>query len=454
MYEQLPLHFISRAIFQETMTKKQLARQSLKVAIRQLIANLTWRRFSFNRSYTAPVAQLEGLSGKKRWQRIRVLSETRNVGARLTVVCIHLEGVIYTSLLLLLWMLIPVEVDVVAWFNKEQLLAALGTNILYFIGVAVIAPFYVVSGFLLYLNRRTHLEGWDIELAFKRIRDRLTMRQSAAVAASLLLTFAVCTGSALYSHQVNADESESGEMIAPSSSQSVADSSGDKASGTSSDRLVSKENAAKIIQEVLAHEDFGKKEKKKTWRIKERFVNDEPKSNSDVNLGFMASLIRLLADIGYFLMWAGLAALIIFVVYQFPRWKAALDLGSSGMRKKPEPKPEVMFGLEVTEESLPDNIPEEAWKLFLEQNPRQALSLLYRGSLSVLINEFGLILRDSDTEGECAEKVTQHHSRVSEFFNRLTNTWIYMAYGHLNPSENDMQYLCNHWQTYFREPVQ
>src|SRR5690606_23002780 len=47
------------------------------------------------------------------------------------------------------------------------------TNLLYALVLVVWEPIYVASGFSLYLNRRTILEGWDIELAFRRLRTRL-----------------------------------------------------------------------------------------------------------------------------------------------------------------------------------------------------------------------------------------------------------------------------------------
>ena len=40
--------------------------------------------------------------------------------------------------------------------------------------ICVVEPLYVAGGFGLYLNRRTELEAWDIEIAFRRIdRQRL-----------------------------------------------------------------------------------------------------------------------------------------------------------------------------------------------------------------------------------------------------------------------------------------
>ncbi len=39
------------------------------------------------------------------------------------------------------------------------------------IALSIIEPLYVAAGFTLYLNRRTHLEAWDIELAFRSIAN-------------------------------------------------------------------------------------------------------------------------------------------------------------------------------------------------------------------------------------------------------------------------------------------
>ena len=38
--------------------------------------------------------------------------------------------------------------------------------------MAIIEPFYVAGGFALYLNRRTALEGWDLEVALRRMGER------------------------------------------------------------------------------------------------------------------------------------------------------------------------------------------------------------------------------------------------------------------------------------------
>jgi hypothetical protein len=427
LYEQIQLYFISRAIFREAPDSKTLVRELPRHAMRQVIANLTWRRFNINRSFNAPVAQLEGLKGKQRRQRLQVLSGSSNIGGWLTVVCIHFEAILYMSLIMLVWMLVPFEIDFTQWINEHETLVTWGVYFAYFAGVAVIAPFYVVGGFSLYINRRTHLEGWDIELAFKRIQERRGKRQNGSIAALLLLAITMTTVGSLFNNDVIAAEPvDTGEQT-----------------------LVKPDEARDIINEVLSANDFGEKKQVTTWKLKDTFKAEQD-TPDDTNVSALVHLFNFIANIGYYLVWALVGLLVVWVIYQFPKWKNALQFGADNGDARQTLKPQSVFGLEISEASLPDNIAEQAWQLFTANQPRQALSLLYRGSLNVLINRYGIIVKDSDTEGECARQVAQHQSQLADFFSALTRAWIHMAYGHQAPSTDAMKQLCDQWDSHFK----
>jgi hypothetical protein len=431
LYEQLPLFFISRALFNEVPDNKQLIKELPRRMARQLIANLTWRRFTMNRSYSAPIAQLEGLKGKPRRQRLQALSEKRNAGSWLTIVCLHFEAILYLSLIFLVWMLVPFDVDFIQWINNHENTASWGINAAYFAGVAVIAPFYVVSGFILYLNRRTHLEGWDIELTFKRIRERLGTSKPQTFAASLVLAVIIAVagpGGINSAAAAAADSTDSGVSL--------------------SDNLVTPEQAEEVIDRVLANKDFGEKKKVTTWKLKDSFGFDaEPADNTGISP--LAQLFNVIANVSYYLVWIFIALVAIWVIYQFPRWKNALHFSGSGSSRQRGAAQQMVFGLDVAQETLPDNITEDALRLFAAGRPRPALSLLYRASLSRLINHYGIVVKDSDTEGECARQVERHQAQLAEFFSALTRAWIYMAYGHKPPSSDNMKQLCEHWNRHF-----
>jgi len=75
--------------------------------------------------------------------------------------------------------------------------------------ITMMEPFYVSAGFALYVNSRTLTEGWDIELAFKRLGSRLSELKSGAGSKSgAALLIAALLGMSL-SPQAKAEQSSS-----------------------------------------------------------------------------------------------------------------------------------------------------------------------------------------------------------------------------------------------------
>lgn len=194
-YERLPLYILSKALFGETPTLKQALREWPRLLKPQLLASLTWRRLSFSRSFLMPVVQLEGLDGSERQQRLQVLLQ-RNAGAAqwLTIIGVHLETALWIGLLVLFYLLLPQQIET-DWDWQSLILAADHewrwlehlTNVFYALVLVVWEPIYVACGFSLYLNRRTQLEAWDIELVFRRLRQRLSSSVLGVLLAVCLL---------------------------------------------------------------------------------------------------------------------------------------------------------------------------------------------------------------------------------------------------------------------------
>jgi hypothetical protein len=72
-------------------------------------------------------------------------------------------------------------------------MGTLGFNLACWLASVLIGPFFVGAGFGLYLNRRTQMEAWDVEIALRRLRDRLL---PAASTLALLLCLALPLASA------------------------------------------------------------------------------------------------------------------------------------------------------------------------------------------------------------------------------------------------------------------
>ena len=163
---------LSRAAFGQKTSPVDVWKAQGQVWWSQFLFTWTVRRLSPWRALTQPVYQLEGLSFWPSRSRVRQIRR-RNAGAAFMVMSAFslCEWGLTASLLSLLYWFAPTgqAPDVLgllageapAWFSLE--LAAI-----YAIVVIFLEPFYVASGFGMYLNRRAELEAWDIEQEFRR----------------------------------------------------------------------------------------------------------------------------------------------------------------------------------------------------------------------------------------------------------------------------------------------
>jgi hypothetical protein len=166
------LFVLSRAAFGQRTTIADLWQAQRHVWWSQLIGSLTLRRLSPWRSFTQPVYQLEGLTLGTRGKRIRQVRMGKTGAAALvTGAYSFIELMLSIALLSLAFWFAPTgyEPDLSQLFTGEgERQLELAFAIVYAIVIAVLEPFYVASGFAMYLNRRVELEAWDIEQEFRR----------------------------------------------------------------------------------------------------------------------------------------------------------------------------------------------------------------------------------------------------------------------------------------------
>lgn len=166
------LFVLSRALFGQDTTFKDLWQARSQVWWQQLPRTLTLRRLSPWRSFTQPIYQLEGQSGKALRQRSRqLLSFQRWDASLMHSVFATIEMVLNIGLIGILVWLAPNGggLGLFQWMaGSHDLLASVLGTLSYASVVFVLEPFYVAAGFAMYLNRRVELEAWDIEQAFRR----------------------------------------------------------------------------------------------------------------------------------------------------------------------------------------------------------------------------------------------------------------------------------------------
>ena len=166
------LFVLSPAAFGQRTSLGDLWRAQRHVWWEQLFLTLTWRRLSLWRSFTQPVYQLEGLRWGQLRKRVSQIRRRRTASALFMSWTYRLgESSLMFAIASLLYWFAPQgqEPDFFQLFSYEgNAGGALVIPIATAIATLFIEPFYVASGFAMYLSRRADLEAWDIEQEFRR----------------------------------------------------------------------------------------------------------------------------------------------------------------------------------------------------------------------------------------------------------------------------------------------
>lgn len=182
VYESMILFILSRGVFGEYLSTAEVFSNKKQWLKTGLLTTLFFWRLSPSRSFNMPVHLLEGLTGDKRKKRLDLLHRVPGAhSAGLTIIGVHFEYVIGMTLYVLIFFIAPEttvdSLELIIEDSSEQMLWVILGNIIYAITLFILEPFYVASGFMLYLNRRTQLEAWDVELDFKKLANKLEVQK-------------------------------------------------------------------------------------------------------------------------------------------------------------------------------------------------------------------------------------------------------------------------------------
>ena len=387
LYDRVVLHVLSRAVFGEVPTWRQIWPQRGQWLGTGLAWALTFDRFDLARSFHLPVRQLEGQRGRAARERKTVLSRrTRKYAVWLTIVWVHFESIVLLSASGMADLLLPATADRTRGEDDGifgglfDFMDAVGMEdvLIYAATILVLEPFYVAAGFALYLNRRTLLEGWDIEVALRRIAERYAV-----------VLMALCTA-----------------LLAPPPVYAQ-----DK-------------NPKNEIAEVLKAKEFGYERDVERWFPKER---DKERQDKRDWSAFGYALARG-AEV---LMWIAAGVIIAYALW----W--AVRMLPRGRAPKPEPyrPPAALFGMDLAPEKLPPDVGAAAAALAREGKLREALGLPYRGALSELVHKRGVQLLPSHTEGEAVRMAGL------PYFGSLVEAWRLCAYARRMPPAAEVERL-------------
>lgn len=419
LFDRVILAVLSRSLFGEAPSVRAILGSPREWLVGTRLASaLTYRRFDLSRSFHLPVSQLERSPRKAARDRQRLLDrDAAGAAMWLTFLLLMVEIVLMLGAAFLVQVLVPVQVPLETIFQSifsqgnglfgEGALigAVLGT-----LAVSIVEPMYVAAGFTLYLQRRTMLEGWDIELRFRTLTDRIAAATPKLAAALAAMAF----GLAL--------------LATPPEARAQAP----------------RKDASEEIKRVLDGPEFGREETRKSYRyVGPRWEGstDEPKEK---DLTLLFRIMRFFAEAARYIAWAvGAIALAVALYYlaRYIRFRA----GGATARARPD----FLFGLDVRPESLPDDVAASAAALAREGRTREALSLLYRGALVRFLDQ-GLEFLRGDTEGDCQRKVDRVAPEATRtFFRRLVSAWQSLAYGHRAIEAESVVQLAGEWRERF-----
>jgi hypothetical protein len=423
LIDRFVLHVLSRSVFGDQPLLAQTLSAWRSILSPGLWSALTWQRpFDWFRSFMLPVAQLEKQRGKGASDRKRVLGQRlRGHALMLGFVCLLFELVVQVGLLSLLTI----------WFGSEASPAELFEpntwiwdqwnaiySIVYVLAVTFIEPFYVASGFSLYLNRRVVLEAWDIELALRRLAVRLQKTIVPVLCLLMMVGFVLSYSSVASAREQHANQMQK-EFIDEQQAKQA--------------RPV-QTRARQVAIDVLSQKKFGYYQNIEAWRLRKKEKKEEEKTP----VRAPSSVIWALSSAAQTLGWALLVLLVLVVIWGIARKWAPLQK---------EPKiaalPTVLFGLSIAPTSLPDDVGMTALDYVEAGRIRDALSLIYRGALSYLVHQKKIKVTAGATEGDVlrlAVKVLESASQV--YFSELINLWISVAYADRLPDAEQVRALC------------
>lgn len=448
LFDRITLYVISRGFFGSTPSTRETVRAVCDQWVsREVLWDLTIRRFSPFRTMVMPVRVLEGNRGSMVTSRVRSLldGEAQTHGLVLMGFAILFKGLMYLSLVALLLMVTPSEF-VEDWFMPAEFVffdAPLWLTGLVCIGgttlvTLAVEPFFGAGGFGIYIQRRIEREGWDLELRFRQLADRLEQALDgvagvfiAVIAASFLAMMGL--SGPVVAQEVDGAMWEDEQVAQPAEVNR---------------ELIPVADPDEELQSILNAPPFGgRTDTVKEWRRKEP-VDDS--GNQWEPSPFMQALSSLMASGFRVTMWLVMIALLLFMGWKIYRY---LDNRRGGPKASPERsrwEEEILSQGEDLEE-LPDDIATAARRAWGQGAHRQALAMLLLSSLLRFEERHSYRFPPGWTTARCARTVASR-GREGPVLAEVARAFGQLAWAQKEISDEQFESLLGRWNGVFGQP--
>jgi hypothetical protein len=180
------------------------------------------------------------------------------------------------------------------------------------------------------------------------------------------------------------------------------------------------------------------------WRFRDDDSPDEPSRPRSPN----DDLARWFAAVVEYALWFALGVFVAMAGWWL--WRQTPRARGS-RRRRVAPKALPLLGRNECAEPPDAGLGADAWRLWTAGQPREALRVLYQGSLAGLATRHGLPVSVSATEDECLRLAAVHLTDLEllDFLRQLTRVWQATAYAHRPPDTADARRLCEEWPRRF-----
>ncbi|WP_077339900.1 hypothetical protein [Pseudocolwellia agarivorans] len=410
-----------RSFYQPTSTWSSiLSIKKLKVI--DIISMLTIRRLSPYRSYLASIEQLELLQGSERKKRKNILLN-RNDHKQMfwLIFCVHIELIIATLLMVVVYNFIPQGVSIddqfftsgTALYQLELLYSCC-----YIAAVMLLTPYYVTGGFLGYLNSRIDMEGWDLELTFKGIAARF--RQIAVVLVIGILSFSLPTPP-LSAQEVTTEQTDK-----------------EKAEGIDEEAPLNARNIQIRKEVVDIYEQHQLIEKTNIWKP----VVDPEESKFDFEwLKSFFSGLSVISNVIAYLIWLLVATLIVWIAYKLYssggfKW-LKFSAGNTKAIEGTVDLPTFLSSIDNSEG--PKDLLKAAQQANNKQAYRTALMYLLKYSFIYAQNFSNVLITKSMSEKECEIALLKALPQLlHKNYQQLFHLWIQQAWAHKDVNQQQV----------------
>jgi len=411
LFDRLVLHVISVRFFSPSATHraKELLRGLPGTLCRALPGDLLWRRFNPGRAAYTAVRVLERGTNKLFQKRKKALvSGGLGFCSLIGILCLILEGMLLFGELLFA-ILISEMVFPAGSPLVQTDISALGIFIFaaFCFNYVLVESLYVCMSFGLYINSRVELEGWDLQILFRKFAGAPPTAKAPGPAVKALpvicLLFFILFGAS--SPPAYAEEPpEAFPEVFPAIS----------------------EKALESLDEILSSDDFGSE--REGWGIRLKYSREAPEIPDvevDLWLGEIRQVFAFILRLVVILVLTGALGFALYWLSKLRRKKLfpLRDMGKS-------------YANPLMSGESPESLFAKAEDFFHRGNLREAWAAWLAGCLGGYTRDHSVFFPVDATEYGCLALAQSALGGKAEGFGEFVEDWVLLAYGG-RPPERD-----------------